>query len=143
MNRQGRLNVQGTLPAVQAGVVEVLRELAGCAPDDDLHSVELGLAEVLSNIARHGFADRPPGIVRVGWVADPLAIRLVVIDDGVPIPEDKLATAHGSNLDFSETDLADLPEGGFGLALVHRMFDKVDYRSADGVNRMRLERWLR
>lgn len=143
MHAQGQLAVPATLPAVQAAVVDVLHGLAGCASGEDLQSIELGLAEVLSNIARHGFAGREPGLVRIGWLADAQAIRLLVVDDGHAIPGDKLASAIGSPLDFGDTDLADLPEGGLGLALVHRMFDKVDYASEGGVNRMRLERWLR
>ncbi len=43
---------------------------------------------------------------------------------------------------FDPTDLAALPEGGMGLALVKSAFHEVRYGSREGTNRLQLVRRL-
>lgn len=93
-------------------------------------------AEIGGNIIRHAY---PPTAV-----ARPLGLRLVAYaehaeacftDRGVAFT----AGLHG--MGETALDLAALPESGYGLPLVRRLVDELDYRrTADGVNHWRLRK---
>jgi serine/threonine-protein kinase RsbW len=125
--------------AVQAMAVDVSRVYAG-----DCAQVELGVAEAVVNVVRHGYAGDGKagsgGWVRLRWSATTNRVRVVVCDGGTPIPPGLLEQADETVFGFDETDLNAVPEGGMGLALVKHAFPQVRYRSRGGVNRLILQR---
>jgi serine/threonine-protein kinase RsbW len=54
------------------------------------------------------------------------------------MPAQVLDNASEDRFDFDETDLADIPEGGMGLALIRMNMDEVEYRSNESENRLRM-----
>ena len=137
----GRFSLQGTLHEASAGVEALRADLADHAPVPDCEAVELGVAEIVSNIIRHGYAGQP-GPIRIAWLLSPTRIVVRVCDCGAPIPRDKLDAAQHASIDFSETGIDDLPEGGIGLAFVRQMFHTLDYRSRGRLNRLVASRRL-
>ena len=142
MRAAGRVSLTGTLADASAGVEPLMAELARQAPESDCEAVELGVAEIVSNIVRHGYGGRP-GPIRIAWSVSATHVVLRVCDCGKPIPSGMLEEARNTALDFGETGLRDLPEGGLGLAFVNRMFHHLKYRSRANVNRLVASRRMR
>lgn len=97
---------------------------------------EQALAEVLNNVVEHAHAGRDDGAVIVKSVRVGEELRIEVLDNGGPLPEDvllqrELATA-GDELDA-------LPEGGFGWFMIHALTDDLSYMRQDGWNRLQFK----
>lgn len=142
MSVSGRLSLKGTLPDASLGMDALMSELARHAPARDCEAIELGVAEIVSNIVRHGY-DGGPGPIRITWTVSPTDVVLRVCDCGVPIPSGMLDEARHVSLDFGQTGIDDLPEGGLGLAFISQMFHRLTYRSRGRVNRLVASRRLR
>jgi anti-sigma regulatory factor (Ser/Thr protein kinase) len=94
---------------------------------------ELALEEILLNVATHGrpVDGREPSVeVRLDW--DGKAVRMVILDDGLPF--DPLSR------DPPDVDapLEDRPVGGLGVHLVRTLMDDVAWRHVDGRNELTL-----
>jgi serine/threonine-protein kinase RsbW len=137
-----RLVVQPTLPDVARAVQSLQAGLPARLPEPERHALEIALCEVLTNIVQHGFAGAAPAPVEVDCVEQADALVVEVRDRGRAIPRERLDAAGADTFAFDPEDIAALPEGGFGLALVKAAFDVVDYRSENGVNCMHLEKRL-
>ena len=111
-------------------------------PPDSAHRLRLETAvmEVATNIIRHAHPPgAPPGAMHLRLRAHADRIEARFTDRGLafrpseppPGPEDEPA------------DPLEIPEGGYGLALVRATVDEVDYeRSDEGTNVWRLITWL-
>jgi serine/threonine-protein kinase RsbW len=135
------------VPATLSEVARATQQVRGLLPDwlsaSECDAIELALAEALTNIVQHGFGqdEGPPVRVRVRDGAAALEIDLW--DRGRPIPSARLSQADPSTtFQFDPTNLAELPEGGMGLALIKAAFHEVQYGSRNGVNRLHLVRRL-
>lgn len=137
-----RLEVEGTLEAVSRAVADLRRRLDGLiAPDAplDCAAIELGVAEVLTNIVQHGQGGGP---IELECLRREGVVEVLVHDTGRPIPPDWLARAGPACFEFDPADLGRLPDHGMGLALVKTLFHSLDYHHANGRNVMRLRRHL-
>lgn len=133
---------EATLEAVARTTAALGPLLPARLPEADRQAVELGLAEALTNIVVHGHAGRPPQPVELEWQETGRALRIEIRDTGRPIPAARLNRDGPSVFDFDATDLGRLPEGGMGLELIHGAFDRLEYASRDGVNRLRLVKFF-
>lgn len=102
--------------------------------------LELGIAEALVNIVRHGYEGDPQRSMQLRLHEEPDELVVEITDSGLPIPPDLLAQAGPAAFDFEPTDLQSLPERGMGLALIRTVFDRVGYVSGPGWNRLTLVR---
>ena len=134
----GVILVQATLEDVTHSMVLLRTILPAQLGEDECHSVEIGLAEALANVVLHGYAGLKAEPFKVRWSVSQRLLLLEILDRGRPIPEDRLRSAGPDTFGFDPTVLDALPEGGLGLSLMLAAFDRVDYSSADGVNRLRL-----
>lgn len=127
--------------------LEEIADLAGAirafletkATPDQVDAVELGISEAFNNIVLHGRPGAKAGI-SCSFDQHNSSLLIEIEDQGQPIPEDRLAAAGPHVFDFDETDLASIPEGGMGLAILKMAFDRVSYQTIDGVNRLTLEK---
>jgi serine/threonine-protein kinase RsbW len=105
---------------------------------DDLDAVELSLVEAINNVIKHGYqGERGKDVqVAVGLQADQVVID--IIDHAPPMPPQVLEQNSEDPFAFDETDLADIPEGGMGLALIRMNMDEVEYLSNASENRLRM-----
>ncbi|MEE1658245.1 ATP-binding protein [Microvirga sp. CF3062] len=105
---------------------------------EDQDAVELSLVEAINNVIKHGYhGERGKDVqVAVGLQADLVVIE--VIDHAPPMPAQVLDKAPEDTFAFDETDLADIPEGGMGLALIRMNMDEVEYHSNEAENRLRM-----
>lgn len=110
----------------------VERELArtGLKPDESAVLL-VAAVEAFTNIVRHGLG-RPPGTpleVIVQHEAHAVTVEMVHLgEDFQPPPHP------------AETNFGEFPEGGFGLNIIHRAADRVQYEHIDGVNRVSMRK---
>ncbi len=105
----------------------------------DLHSdaahgvardLELAVQEIGSNAVLHAYRGRSDGWLRVEVAFDASGVTVVLIDAG---------------REFVPSDARDLEPGevrvrGYGLHLLRRLMDEIDYRREGDLNRWRLRR---
>jgi anti-sigma regulatory factor (Ser/Thr protein kinase) len=101
------------------------RLIAHSAPwlgPDDAHRARLGLHELLVNIRRHAYRGEV-GPISVSVTASAGGVTVLVTDWGFGLPDGPrraMPRVSGS--------------GGYGLGIIDRVFDRVDYRRASGRN---------
>ena len=106
----------------------IARGVERAVADDMVLAVE----EAAMNVITHGYQGMDPGSLMVDVSTTPAEIRIEITDFGRPFePIDVPAPDVQSILDGG-------PEKGFGLFLIHRLADGVDYRSDESGNRLRL-----
>lgn len=89
---------------------------------EDAHRVRLGLHELLVNIRRHAYRGRV-GPISVSMTASAGGFTVLVMDWGCRLP------------DVARKAMPRVPaEGGYGLEIIHGVFDDVHYQRASGRN---------
>lgn len=133
---------RATLSNVAQEAQALRRSMPACLSEEEGYAIELGIAEVLTNIVKHGYAADGNGTITLCWEARDSCLQVEIVDTGLPIPAHLLGRESARAFEFDPQDVAHLPQSGLGLALVKTVFDRVDYDSVNGVNRMRLRRAL-
>lgn len=116
------------VPEIRRVLITVGRSLAPAGPDL-ANRTELVLAELLSNIQRHGGV-KGPARVALRLFGPEAGLRAEVIDDGRPLPADCLVAPE-------PPVPVSLPESGFGWPLVHLLVTDLHYRRGEGYNVLR------
>lgn len=103
-----------------------------------VYSLELAVAEICTNLVRHGAR---------GQEDLPLLVRLELKESMVYLTiEDRGLAFDPRNVrrpSFDPMHPSSLPVSGFGLPLVHDTIDAIDYRSEGGVNTITLVKEVR
>lgn len=105
-----------------------LEYYAAAGKEEVVGEVVLAITEAMNNVVEHGKASQ----VEVELTALPGRIDFVIRSDGLPFDP---------TVDVAMPDLGgadDLPEGGFGRALILELMDEVKYEFIDGKNVLRL-----
>ncbi|NBB97324.1 MAG: hypothetical protein GVY34_04025 [Alphaproteobacteria bacterium] len=117
-----------TLEDVRAVLVRVDAYLrAADTPTDWIEDVNIILAEVLSNIARHGYPDST-GRIDLEILHKRDELRCCIIDTGHPFDPRLLRQA--------PPEPSFLQEGGYGLFLIRTLARALTYRRIMGCNRL-------
>lgn len=133
--RRHVLPVSATPHGVRAGLLQMRKLLCGDGVNrNDRGTCETVLAEVMNNIVEHAYADRHDGGIDVVLVHDGFGLRVDITDSGAPMPGECLPGPYRSSLDVAPCDL---PEGGFGWAMIRDLTTGLEYRRTDGINRLR------
>ena len=120
--------------AVRIGLGRFMHSLETSYTQYDLGEIELVLAEVLNNIAEHGGRVSLTHPISRKWhTSDGLCVNVIVA--GRCIPTGTITNAQMPDLD---TEIHDLPEGGFGWALVDILCSKVHSKRRESFNTLRL-----
>jgi serine/threonine-protein kinase RsbW len=141
--RQDELLVPTTLDAVAVATQQLRAMLPDWLDAAEIDAIELAVAEALTNIVRHGYDGQAGPDMRLRVLERAGALEIDVWDQGRPIPRGRLDSADATTtFQFDPTDLAALPEGGMGLALIKSAFHEVRYGSRSGTNRLHMVRRL-
>lgn len=84
--------------------------------------------EALNNIVEHTFVERQ-GEVSLYATFLHNALNVRIEDNGPPMQKRSITP-----LDFDPANLADLPEGGMGIAIIQGVMDKVTYAREGNLN---------
>jgi anti-sigma regulatory factor (Ser/Thr protein kinase) len=100
--------------------------LGAAAPLDEL---ELAVVEICNNVVIH--AEGVGATLELQLQADDVALTITVLDDSVPRQQLPVGP-------FALPGTPDEPaEGGYGLYLIHTIFDHVEFAPIDGRNAVR------
>ena len=129
-----RLELRIVIPseplAVRAALGSVMAGLDVLGPSEDARgTVELTLAEALNNVVEHAYGGGA-GLIEMVLAHARGRIAVEVSDDGRPLPGGL------DGLPFAP-DPHELPEGGFGWAILAALARDLDYRRAGGRNHLR------
>lgn len=136
-----------TFPAHIEKLYEMLEYISKYADSagikkDTIRNIELGLEEVLVNVIVHGYGKDKMGNISIGLGLTTLpGIQITIIDDGIPFnPNDYSQVT--SPLSRKDALDAETEVGGWGLFLIFKVMDKVEYARISGKNILKLEKHL-
>lgn len=116
--------------SVRAALVAMRQRLDRCIHADALDRAELVLAEVMTNIVRHG--DHAGAAVSTGGLSIHLSVAChhrglacAVCDNGIALPAGCLSP--GRTTPVPTCDLETMPEGGFGWMLINGLTQSLSY----------------
>jgi serine/threonine-protein kinase RsbW len=102
---------------------------------DTPFKLALVLEEAVANVITHAFAGvEAPHRIAVELAIDDDRVTAEIIDNGGAFDPSVAPEADRT------TPLESRDVGGLGIHLIRRMMDRVEYRRADGENRLRLEK---
>lgn len=96
--------------------------------------VALALGEALNNIEEHAYAGRSDGPIVLRVASQANRVIIDITDYGTALPDMKLPASAMPNVD--DVAMEDLPEGGFGWALISAVTESVSYERRDNENRL-------
>lgn len=123
----GEEQVRGALCELTAKLREM--ELSS----GDIGSAEVVLGEVLNNIVEHAYGAGRSGRIAVCLHRAGQVLRFHVLDEGGALPRARLPEGRLPALDGT---LEEMPEGGFGWYLVHRLANDLSYKRTEGRNEL-------
>lgn len=100
--------------------------LSNCPiPECRVQDLDLVLAEVMTNIARHGYPGKP-GTISLQLVQTPHALECRIADQGGSFDPAFLGSA--------PPEPCDLPEGGYGWYIIRSLARQIHYERLEGKN---------
>jgi len=101
------------------------------------NAINLALDELLTNTISYGYDDTGKHAIEIDLVQDDDRLTLTLRDDARPFDPTQAAEPD------IEAGIDERPIGGLGIHLVRAMMDKIEYRRADGHNRLTLTKLLK
>ncbi|HLX36978.1 MAG TPA: ATP-binding protein [Candidatus Binataceae bacterium] len=101
---------------------------------DEQHRLMIVLEELITNLAKYGYRDRPAGSAEVRLQLDESRLILEVVDDGDPFDPLKAPPP-----DF-DAPLEDRAIGGLGVHIMRALADEISYRRAGERNVLQMMR---
>jgi anti-sigma regulatory factor (Ser/Thr protein kinase) len=134
------LRSQPQLLCVLRGAVEPLLESLGFLPEDN-RAVVRAVDEAVSNIMRHSYCGCPDKPIEVSFhrierqvdSKTEQGVEVLLFDCGPAVDTTKLPAR----------PLEEVKPGGLGLHIIRGSMDVVEYKRADGLNRLRLVKFMR
>lgn len=123
-----RITCQGDLWSIRSLLADAevfLKEQS--FPADRIDDLKLVLAEAMTNIARHGYSDRP-GEISLSLVVEDRGVLCELVDTGVAFDP--------SGLGYSSPEPAQAREGGYGWFIIRAMSQSVCYVREQGRNKL-------
>jgi len=131
LETQLRLTLRSELTEIGRARLMLLQFLASAKlPDRTIYRIELVLEEILSNIVRYAFTESPTSTIELVVMLAAGDIVLTFEDNGKPF--DPLGVPEPSR----PTDIATANVGGWGVSLVRKFADRLDYQRRNGRNRL-------
>ena len=107
----------------------------GKYPRQTCEDAQVVLAEVINNIAEHGYRGETGGKIQVNVDLTDQAILIETLDFGVPMPGFAVPPP---TLPTTQVPRSDLPEGGFGWYMIHALAPSPQYLRRGNTNILRL-----
>ncbi len=128
------------LVSLAGAAVRAMCEVRGVDPES-ASAIELLAVEIATNVVEHGYQGRSGEPVQLRITFGDEQVDVEVADTGEVLPAERVANAELPEILLHATE--DLPEGGFGLALVRMLADTVEVTSKEGWNVLRFTRRLK
>jgi serine/threonine-protein kinase RsbW len=102
--------------------------------DDEIGLCELAVQELLANLVEHAYRGEASNPIKLKLRREGNMFYVETEDNGQKV-----------NLDLGSINMPDpasLQVGGYGLAIIKNLMDKVDYQRINGINIWRIEKKL-
>jgi serine/threonine-protein kinase RsbW len=114
-------------------------------PEPECHAVVLAVDEALTNIMRHAYQGQRERPIKVRFRRIQVAcegtsqgaLEIVLLDEGTPVERNKLRPQS-----LQRAPIEEVRPGGLGLHFVRESMDKVEFRRRNGMNQLRLLKYL-
>ena len=108
--------------------------------DDSLASIcMLALTEAINNVVEHSYKEDHSGDIELKIFVNQGSLVFRILDTGIEPPDNIFSANKGM------PDPEDLPEGGWGLAVIDTVMDDITYTNSNGINQLeltkRIEPW--
>lgn len=103
---------------------------------EQLGQLELMMVEAVNNVIEHAYQMQGGNDVHVRVEYSPQEVHLVISDRGHTMPDELHSTAR----DMPNPE--DLPEGGWGMGLIHLLADSIRYSSDAKGNHLHVSKQL-
>lgn len=100
--------------------------------EDDLHSVEIVLAEALNNVVEHAYPEGKTGEMRLLIRKRNSALMVEISDRGRPMPQGRAPLGNHPMTEFNQHDA--MPEGGYGWFIIREIVRDLVYDRRDDQN---------
>jgi serine/threonine-protein kinase RsbW len=114
------------LDEIRRRVAETAR--AGGFSDKAVYAIQLAADEAASNIIEHAYAGKPDGSFEMTCEVHNDTLVVTFYDQGVSFDITKVIKPD------VKADLSERKIGGLGIYLMHKLMDKVQYRSTGSEN---------
>lgn len=101
-------------------------------PNDLVGQLELMLVEAINNVIEHAYSNQSGHEIELTMDKSDDAIYLAIYDQGIAPPDEIQQAPSDMPDEFS------LPEGGWGLGLIHALADEVSYSRVNNKNKLLL-----
>ena len=131
------MTVPATLEAADAATVDLCGQASGILAEEQLARFEIAASEALTNIVRHAYQGASGGEIAIELFETPdHALTLILRDRGEAPPAGLFDVTSLREVD--EADVFAIPEGGWGIGLLHQCADEIRFQSDDDGNRLTL-----
>lgn len=90
--------------------------------------LELILVEAVNNVIEHAYQNKEGLPIDATFETDSTEVKITIMDRGIAILEPLHET------EGAMPDIGELPEGGWGIALIHSLADRVEHFRENGSN---------
>ncbi|RMH95182.1 MAG: ATP-binding protein [Calditrichaeota bacterium] len=132
--RRIKFTIESELESVPL-VGTAINKICSIIPLSEVESyqAELCVVEACNNAIKHAYGNEPGHEVEVEVLLYADKVVFDICDTGKTMEGELRRT-----LNFNPDDLAQVPEGGMGLFIIHDIMDKVTYQHRDGHNVLRM-----
>lgn len=99
---------------------------------DDVHSVEIVLAEAMNNVVEHAYPNGQTGDMRLLIRKRNNALMVEISDRGSPMPQGRAPLGNHPMTEFNKHDA--MPEGGYGWFIIREIVRDLVYDRRDDQN---------
>jgi serine/threonine-protein kinase RsbW len=103
---------------------------------ETLYNLQLAVDEACTNIVTHGYRGLDPGSIILDLDVDPDRLTLTLTDFGHSFEPDKTPVPD------IQAPLEEREPGGFGLFLIQKCVDRMEYQVTEDGNKMTLIKYL-
>ncbi|WP_372884297.1 ATP-binding protein [Shimia sp.] len=129
-----KIRARGTQAGVRLALAHVVDRLASAGADRDFRGrAEIVLAEALNNVVEHALHGQACLWVEIRARKGDAGWHFLICDPGRPMPDGLLPQRR---LPAVDAELAELPEGGFGWAMIRLLASAIEYSRRSGQNRL-------
>lgn len=121
-------------PALLDLIRRVTKKVAACIKafaEQDLEDIGLAVDEACANVIQHSCEDATPCAMCLKFIMKPDRLSVRLTDNGKRGQVFDLAALPPVDM---QSYLSNLPKGGFGVHLIKKVMDRVDYSVSPGVD---------
>jgi serine/threonine-protein kinase RsbW len=111
-------------------------------PEQQAYEVQICVVEATSNAIKHAYGNEVGSLVEIKFEISGNSVSIQVCDSGVAMPHGLLEQSNNLQLEPEKIPMFLLPESGWGLTIIKKLMDHIDYTSKDGHNCLTMQKTI-